>query len=293
MKTPLLIFLFILYFFSSAFSSSSTSAFSFSSSSSPDSSLTAQMQLVNSLYEQEKYFDAITEAKRLIFFDTQNTFSFEANTLIAESYKKGGKLSDALRYFANASKFAFTPEEKYNNKISAIRIHILNRSIAIAIRQINEMSNQPAFSDKKTDLAYWRGWAYMFADRWEEAAGEFNSIDSSHYLKNFCLDIDNKEYSVTFARTISYFLPGAGQVYTGEYLNGILSLGWNLLSGYLTITAFREERVFDGAALLSLLWMRFYTGNISNAEKFAKEKNLEISNSALNYLQLNYKGLKP
>ena len=31
----------------------------------------------------------------------------------------------------------------------------------------------------------------------------------------------------------------------------------------------------------------------SEKEKFAKEKNLEISNSALNFLQLNYKGLKP
>jgi len=251
------------------------------------------MQSATTLFEQEKYFDAITEAKRLIFFDTLNTYSFRAYSLIAESYKKGGKLRDALLYFAQASKYASTTGEKFNNKTSAIRIHILNRSITIALRQIDEMSNQPEFTPYTSGLAYWRGWAFMFADRWYEASEEFNSIDSTLYLKNFCLDVDNKKYSVTFARTISYFLPGAGQVYTGEYLNGILSFGWNLLSGYLTISALKDERVFDGVALLSLLWMRFYTGNISNAEKFAKEKNLEMSNSALNYLQLNYKGLKP
>jgi len=43
----------------------------------------------------------------------------------------------------------------------------------------------------------------------------------------------------------------------------------------------------------SLLWWRFYSGNIQNAEKFAIEKNLEITNSALHYLQDKYNGRKP
>jgi len=39
--------------------------------------------------------------------------------------------------------------------------------------------------------------------------------------------------------------------------------------------------------------MRFYRGNFQNAEEFALQKNLEMSNKALNYLQYQYQGLKP
>ena len=100
-------------------------------------------------------------------------------------------------------------------------------------------------------------------------------------------------YSVSFAKTISYIIPGAGQIYTGEYISGLLSLGWNILWGYLTIKSFIDERIFDGIVIANFLWLRFYRGNLQNAEKFAKEKNLIISNKAMNYLQFEFKGLKP
>jgi hypothetical protein len=54
-----------------------------------------------------------------------------------------------------------------------------------------------------------------------------------------------------------------------------------------------EDRIFDGLAVTNLLWFRFYRGNLQNAEKFAVEKNLQITNKSLSYLQYSYKGLKP
>jgi hypothetical protein len=65
------------------------------------------------------------------------------------------------------------------------------------------------------------------------------------------------------------------------------------LWGYTTITAFQANRIFDGIMVADLLWLRFYNGNNQNAEKFAIEKNLEISNNALIYLQNVYQGEKP
>jgi len=88
-------------------------------------------------------------------------------------------------------------------------------------------------------------------------------------------------------------IPGAGQFYTGEYVSGLLSLGWNVLWGYLTIKSFVDDRIFDGIMVGSLLWLRFYNGNTYNAEKFAEEKNLLISNKALLFLQHGYEGEKP
>ena len=133
----------------------------------------------------------------------------------------------------------------------------------------------------------------MLSDDWSNASICFEQIDSMHQLKILSDSVVEEKYSVTFAKVISYILPGSGQFYTGNYLSGLMSLGWNILTGYLTINSFIEDRVFDGIVIGNLLWLRFYNGNVQNAEKFAKEKNIEIANEALRYLKNNYEGNKP
>jgi hypothetical protein len=66
-----------------------------------------------------------------------------------------------------------------------------------------------------------------------------------------------------------------------------------VLWGYLTISAFVDDRIFDGVMIGTLLWWRFYTGNLQNAEKFALKKNLDITDNALHYLKNSYSGAKP
>ena len=253
----------------------------------------AQYDYAKSLYEQEQYFDAITELKRLFFFDESEKYIYDGNMFIGECYKQGGKFSDAIHYVTIAQINAASEKEIYDASIEIIRLNILRRTTSQALKLIDSLESNPEFESKKSELNYWRGWAYIFSDDWENAAIEFSLIDANHELKMFAEKVDEEQYSVAFAKTISYFIPGAGQFYTGEYLSGLISLGWNVLWGYLTIEAFINDRVFDGIIIGSLLWMRFYRGNFQNAEEFALQKNLEISNKALNYLQYHYKGLKP
>lgn len=255
--------------------------------------LEKQLAFAESLFAQEKYFDAITEAKRLSFFDSTEQYSFKANNLIAESYRQGGKLSEAVHYFTKAEIAASNAEELFSTKIKIIKINILRRAFYLADHQLNELEKDARFAPDSSSLQYWRGWNYLFHDDWQKAAEAFSKIDSASALKNICEEVQKKKYSVSFAKGLSVVLPGAGQFYTGEYVSGFLSLGWNVLLGYLTVQAFSADRVFDGMAVGTLLWLRFYNGNLSNAEKFAVEKNELIKNETLDYLQKNYQGLKP
>ncbi|MDP3831256.1 MAG: hypothetical protein Q8Q47_08295, partial [Ignavibacteriaceae bacterium] len=172
------------------------------------------------------------------------------------------------------------------------KLNILRRTTSNAHRLLNELDSLFDYT-KSEEVHYWRGWTYIFEDNWRFASLEFAKINSLHELKNFCEKVDNEKYSVTFAKTISAILPGSGQIYSGNYLNGIISLGWNVLWGYLSIKAFNADRIFDGVMITSLLWLRFYNGNISNSKKSVIEKNQEITNNALYYLQNQYKGKKP
>lgn len=254
--------------------------------------LLSQLKFADSLFSAEKYFDAITEYKRLLFFDSTNQFSFDANFRIGLCYKEGAKFDEALKYFVFAEVNSRNPQQIFESKIYQVRINILRRSVLRAEKILNELENDLHFIDYQKEVTYWRAWNKIFSDDWEAAAQLFSEINET-YLANLCLNTYENLYSVDFAKYSSMVLPGLGQFYTGEYLNGILSLSWNILSAYLTISAFNSERVLDGIVTANLLWFRFYRGNFQNAEKFAKAKNISITNQSLLFLQNDFIGLKP
>ena len=252
-----------------------------------------QFYYAKKLYDEEKYFDAVTELKRLLFFDNTNKYSYEANRLIGLSYKQGAKFSDAVYHFTLAEKNFITSEELFETRIEIIKVNILRRSTGRAFFLLDSLQSDKRFMNKIDEINYWRGWAFIFLDDWASASVSFASISPNHDLKSFADSINNQFYNVTLAKVLSIFVPGAGQLYTGEYVSGLISLGWNVLWGYLTVSAFVDDRVFDGFMIGTLLWWRFYTGNLQNAEQFALEKNLNISNDALRYLKNDYSGGKP
>lgn len=255
--------------------------------------LSIQNDYADNLFKTKQYFDSITEYKRLLFFDTNNEYAYNANLKIGKAYKAGAKLDEAIKYFVIAELNATAPKQKLDAKIEIIKTNILRRTTDRALQLLDELENDKSVTIEKDSLNYWRGWAYIFSDDWKKAGVYFSKINSYNELKLLCNKVENEKVSVTFAKVISYILPGAGQIYAGHLTSGLLSIGYNVLFGYLTINSFASDRIFDGAAVGLLLWLRFYRGNIQNAESFAIEKNIETSNTALRYLQNNYQGSKP
>ncbi len=255
--------------------------------------LSRQLEHANNMFESELYFDAITEFKRLLFFDKFDVYEYDVNYKIALSYKYGGKFDQSIVYFKKAEQSSRSDDEVYNAKVQIIRANILRRTTDNALQLLEDVNNDSRFFNKRDEINYWRGWAYMLSDNWEEAANSFSLISYDHPLRALAVKVDDDKYSVTFAKVISYILPGFGQFYTGHYLSGLMSLGWNAMLGYFTINAFVEDRVFDGIFIGNLLWLRFYRGNVQNAEKFAEQENVRIANQALRYLKNNYVGDRP
>ncbi len=255
--------------------------------------LRQQFDLAKKLFEEENYYDAITEFKRLQFFDTNNGYLSSSDELIAQSYKNGGKFNDAIHYFTLAEINAKNSDDIFRIKIEIIRVNILRRTTDNVSRLLDDLEKNKQWTDKTNEINYWRGWTYIFADEWDKAAEEFSKISPDHELKILCEKTNDEKYSVLLAKIMSVFLPGSGQFYTGNFLSGLLSLGWCTLWGYVSVNAFVDQRVFDGLAVANFLWFRFYHGNLENAEKFAVEKNLQISNKSLKFLQNDYKGEKP
>jgi tetratricopeptide (TPR) repeat protein len=259
----------------------------------PQNSIADQFNRAEKLFAEEQYFDAITEYKRYLFFDTSKTQNFEVFERIAECYKAGAHFDDAIKYYRLAEKETSDDEQSFITKINIVRVNILRRTTAQALTLLDEIENDERFRYKKDEINYWRGWAFIFTDDWKNAALNFNKINPYHELKLISERTNRTKVSVTFTKVISYILPGSGLIYTGNFLQGLLALSWNVAGGYLTINSFAEKRVFDGIVTGELLFLRFYRGSIQAAEEEAVQKNINISNKTLTYLQKEYKGVKP
>jgi tetratricopeptide (TPR) repeat protein len=255
--------------------------------------LKEQYDYSEKLFNEEMYFDAVTELKRLNYFDSEKEYSYKSNLLIGKSYKEGGKFADALKYFTLAEISAATDSDLFIAEVYSARVNILRRTTGRALEILNELESDKKYNSRSEEIYYWKGWAYIFTGNWSEASEQFAKIDENNPLKKLCDKVESDRYNVTTAKLLSYVLPGSGQFYTGHYFSGLLSLGWNVLCGYLTVKAFVDERIFDGFIIGNFLWLRFYLGNIQNAQKFAEDENLAISNKALSYLQYKYSGEKP
>ncbi len=247
----------------------------------------------DSLFLAENLFEAITEYKRLLFFDDSEIYDFEANYKIGLCYKLGGKYDDAIKHMKIAEKKCPDYKVRANVKMQIIRTNILRRTIPEALLLLEQVESQYSNKISLDSINYWRGWAYMINDNWVKASEQFEKIDSLHPLKILADSVSSKQYSEMFTKLLSFVLPGSGQFYTGNYLSGFMSLGWNVLWGYLTVHAFVTDRAIEGILIGGLLWARFYRGNFQNAEDFAIEKNRKISNYAYEYLAKKYIGEKP
>jgi len=265
----------------------------FRAESQAQSGFEKQYKFADSLYSDGNYFDAVTEFKRLHFFDYDGRYNYEANYKIALSYKAGAFFENAIKYFSFAKKHTKEKEKIWECEIQIIRCNILRKKNEQTQQLINDLQKKNIFRKNKNELDYWRGWSFMLGDKWDSAYVYFSRTEEGKELARYSKTVIDEKYSVTFAKVISYFLPGAGQIYTGNYVSGLISLGWNALFGYFTINAFVSDRIFDGLVVGSLLWLRFYRGNVHNAEKYAVEKNISIANNMLEYIQNNYKGRKP
>lgn len=251
------------------------------------SDLLKQLEFADSLFFNKNYFDAIKEYKRLIFFDTGKSFAYYSYNQIAKCYKYGRKFEDSYNFFSLALTEAKSLREIFDCKLNICRLNIIEKKTKNAHRILDQLEKDFFLSEFENEIKFWRAWTFYFEMDFEKANEIFNQLNKKE-LANLSEKLLDESHSTQKAKILSMILPGVGQFYTGNYLNGLGSFLWNLLSGYLTINALKNERIFDGVVISNFLWLRFYKGNIENAEKFAIDENEKLFNESLNFIYLNF-----
>ena len=236
--------------------------------------LFCQLTLADSLYAHGYYETARIEYLRTFFFHPE----------------LGQELGPRLRYAISLLK---TDEAKgieeltsiideYPDMPESIRIEIARQYIQInryylAIRLLKDTSNKKLL-----------GLAYLLDDQPLNARNTFIEIGDYEIADQIDKFVKVPKKSGKTAILLSLILPGAGQVYAGDYRRGFMDFSMNLGSAYLLYNAIRQHKYVDASLVFFFLLNRFYVGSLHNAQQSASEYNERQHQEWLKTMLNNY-----
>ena len=140
--------------------------------------------------------------------------------------------------------------------------------------------------EKAGEIKYWRGWTRLLSYKIDDALKDFSDVcnassRNSYYspraygIKRW-LEINRQkipQHSPYLASWLSGIIPGAGQIYLGNWRSGINALILNAALGYLTIDALASHRYVQSMTIFLGGWNRYYFGGMMNAQNSALKLN--------------------
>jgi len=217
------------------------------------------LSLAESLYTHGYYDLAVTEYKRLFFFnpelrDNRDAYFSYCISLIKTNQDKGVQELDYL--------LVDFPELAPKIKVIKAKYYISQGNYYWASEILKD-------TQENTLLGY----TYILGNNLPGARDIF--IDDGNY--ELAKEIDNfikkEKKSAGKAMLFSMLVPGTGEVYAGNIKLGIIDFFLNFGSGYLLYNALREKKYVDMGLIFSFLLNRFYLGSIHNAQHSAEEWN--------------------
>lgn len=221
------------------------------------------------------YDEAITEYKRLICFSSDSNEIVELWYQIAAIYKKQEKLDSAICALNKAITFI-----QNESLVSALRIE--TGILELAAGNLNtaefELLRVATFAKETTNRrrAYFGlGICQLFQQKWNDARNSFELAGLEHELLDsiFKSNPQPRRVSPKTAEWLSTFIPGAGQIYSGDWRNGVNALLLNAGTTYLLLNSLLSRRIGDALIVYFPLFYRYYSGNRLRAKEIAIARN--------------------
>ncbi|MBI4640722.1 MAG: tetratricopeptide repeat protein [Candidatus Tectomicrobia bacterium] len=244
------------------------------------------------LFEEGEYFRAVTEYQRFLFLFPDHPLSKEALMKIGLCYFHGGKWDQAFLFLRRV--FEEYPEDERSLEallfLGESRMQLGEYEGAIELYR--EMAERYRATPIGFKAEYSLGWAYLRRREWEQARSVFQAIhpESPHFLDAQWLSgmvsrgSELPQRSPRIAGVLSALIPGAGQIYAGEAVDGIISLGVN--GGFLgAILASLRAGLGVAGGIAAFFEWGFYEGNIRSAALAARQFNRATQETFLKELE--------
>lgn len=239
------------------------------------------LSLSKHLFAQDNYDAAITEYKRFLFFHPDDPRVGEVYYNIGLAYRAQGLWTEAVTSFRAATHLATNDEAKSEYQLELAVTLIAAQDYDLAHLELIKVKMRTLPTQLYRRALFLQAVAYVYQFRWEdarEALQNYTTDEKLEVLFEAATDIPLK--SARLARVLSSILPGAGQVYTGEWRDGLNALLLNGGLGFLTVDAVLDGYYVDAALFGVFIFWRYYQGNTFRAGQAAEQFNQRESRQA-------------
>ena len=224
------------------------------------------------------YDAAITEYKRFLFFHPDDARVGEVYYNIGLAYRAQELWSEAITGLQTAIHLAANSEAKSEYQLELAVTLIAAQDYDLArLESIKVMMRSPSIGLYRRAL-FLQGVACIYQFKWEEAREALQTYTTDEGLQALFDDALNMpRKSVRVAKVLSQILPGLGQIYVGNWRDGLNALVLNGALGFLTVDAVLDGHYVDAALWGTFIFWRYYQGNTFRAEQVVEQFNLRAS----------------
>ena len=236
------------------------------------------LSLGRHLAAQGNYDAAITEYKRFLFFHPDDARVGEVYYNIGLAYRAQGLWTEAITSLQTGMHLAADSEGKSEYQLELAVTLIAAQDYDLArLESIKVMMRSPSTELYRRAL-FLQGVACIYQFKWEEAREVLQTYTTDEGLQTLFDDALNMpRKSVRVAKVLSQILPGLGQIYVGNWRDGLNALVLNGALGFLTVDAVLDGHYVDAALWGTFIFWRYYQGNTFRAEQVVEQFNLRAS----------------
>jgi putative component of membrane protein insertase Oxa1/YidC/SpoIIIJ protein YidD len=238
----------------------------------------------DSLFRLKNSHAALNEYQRAFYFCNNNNKT-EISQKIAECYLSSNEFRLAYNYYDTAFYYSANNSEKIECNFNKIQCLILEKNFGYALIKLEELeTGSNGFLNYKKNL--FQGICHYGLENYNEAFHLFYqniNLNDSLAIAQFSQLFEGRKKLLQpypqISSIMSCIIPGSGQIYSGEFYNGINSIF--LLSTLVFLGVYTP--VLDFFVVFPFFY-RYYMGGINNANRYARERKKEKQHYA--YIEL-------
>ncbi|MCE2413318.1 tetratricopeptide repeat protein [Candidatus Poribacteria bacterium] len=248
------------------------------------------LSLGEHLAAQGNYDAAITEYKRFLFFHPDDARVGKVYYNIGLAYRAQGVWAEAVTSLRAATHLTIDAETKSAYQLELAVTLIAAQDYDLARLELIKVTMRTPSAHLYRRALFLQAVAYIYQFRWEDARESLRNYTTDERLE-VLLDAaaDMPLKSVKFAEVLSTIFPGAGQVYVGDWTDGLNALLLNGALGFVAVDAVLDGHYVDAALFGVFIFWRYYRGNTFRAgqavERFNQQESRRAADAILQRLQ--------
>ena len=239
------------------------------------------LSLGKHLFAQGNHDAAITEYKRFLYFHPEDERISKVYYNIGLAYRAQALWTEAVTSLRMAIDLATDNEAKSEYQLELAVTLIAAQDYDLAHLELIKVTMRTPPTQLYQRSLFLQAVAYIYQFRWEDARESLRNYTTDERL-DALLDVatDMPLKSAKIARVLSTVFPGAGQVYAGNWRDGLNALLLNGALGFVAIDAVLDGYYMDAGLWGVFIFWRYYRGNTFHAGQAAEQFNQQESRRA-------------